>query len=320
MSSLSPWLILAAIACAVLGIFGLAHWWMDTRSGLRRRALARIEESLQRVEDTETLITGAARGQSLSVPPPSRLPIRRVLRYLEEAGLGPRLKWWASIALLWWAATAVAVSIWLGTGLLGSIVFAIFSLVPVAVVIHQHDQVAQALERQIPEALDVMARTLQAGKALPFCWKEMGDVLEKPIAPICRDIYLKLQYGGDLESVLRDTAQRIPSEDLRFFFVALIIQTRSGGNLVTLLRDQSQLIRERIAIREKIRALSAEGRLSGWLMGLMPFFVTAMMLLINPETMSLLWTTSTGLALIQAGLLLQLLGTLWIVSLTRIRV
>jgi tight adherence protein B len=90
--------------------------------------------------------------------------------------------------------------------------------------------------------------------------------------------------------------------------------------LIELLQDQSSLLRERIALRERIRTLSAESRLSAWIMGLMPFIVSALMYLISPKTMSLLWTTPAGLNLLQAGFLMQLLGVFWIWRLVRIDV
>lgn len=320
MNSAIEWATFAVVLFTGLAVFFSLRWWNETRSPLAQKARQRIEESLQEIENPGPLLGDIRREGITSTTRRARLPVGRITRYLEEAGLGAHLERWLAAIVLWWILALAVGSILIEPQILRGILVVVLWIIPIGVVISRHDRLADALEKQIPEALDVMARSLQAGKALPTSWREMGEILDKPMAPLCRDIHLKLQYGGELEDILREASRRIPSEDLKFFFVSLIIQTRSGGNLIALLRDQSQLIRERIAMRDRIRALSAEGRLSAWLMGLMPFFVAGLMLLINPETMSLLWERPAGLVMMQTGLILQVIGALWIIRLVRIRV
>jgi tight adherence protein B len=112
----------------------------------------------------------------------------------------------------------------------------------------------------------------------------------------------------------------VPSEDVKFFFTALRIQTRSGGNLVQLLRDQSELIRDRLALRGRIQAISSDSRMSAWILCIMPFLVSLMMYALSPKTMSLLWTTPVGVRMIEFGFVMQLVGVAWIARLVRIRV
>ncbi len=245
--------------------------------------------------------------------------LARPLRYIRAAGIQFNIVTLVSLSLAYVLASNLLIAIVVPAGL-RIVALALLFLAPVIVVRQRHSKREEALGRQLPEALDVMSRSLQAGRPLMYCWREMGDTLEAPLGPVCRDIHLKLEFGGDLDEVLRDTGTIIASEDVRFFLTSLSIQAKSGGNLIALLQAQSSLLRERLALRERIRTLSAESRLSAWIMGLMPFVVTAMMYLISPQTMSLLWTTPAGLTMLQAGLVMQLLGAFWIWRLVRIDV
>lgn len=310
---------LAGIGCGAAALTAVALWWQDTRSPLVRRARERIESSLIDLgEERQIFVAGPGaepakrRGDTSSVS--------GAIRYLNEAGLplSPRLAGW--LAFGWLLLVSMLVVNAVDSTVLRGLGILVGCALPVLLVVRRHAEAERALEKQLPEALDVMVRALQAGKPLPACWLEMSQVLEKPVAPLCHDIYLKMQYGGELDEVLREVSGRVPSEDVRFFFTALRIQTRSGGNLVQLLRDQSELIRDRLALRGRIQAISSESRMSAWIMGLMPFLVSLMMYLLSPKTMSLLWTTPAGIRMIEFGLIMQLVGVAWISRLVRIRV
>jgi tight adherence protein B len=310
---------LAGVGCGAAALAAVAIWWQDTRSPLVRRARERIESSLIDLGEERQIFVA-----SLGAEPAKRRgeanSVSGAIRYLNEAGLplSQRLAGW--LAFGWLLLVGVLVVNAVESGVLRGLGILIGCAIPVLLVVRRHSEAERALERQLPEALDVMVRALQAGKPLPACWLEMSQVLEKPIAPLCHDIYLKMQYGGELDEVLREVSGRVPSEDVRFFFTALRIQTRSGGNLVQLLRDQSELIRDRLALRGRIQAISSESRMSAWIMGLMPFLVSLMMYLLSPKTMSLLWTTPAGVRMIEFGLIMQLVGVAWISRLVRIRV
>jgi len=310
---------IAGLGCGVAAVAAGAMWWADTRSPLVRRTRERIESSLIDLgEERQIFVAGP--GAEPSKRRSETSSVSGAIRYLNEAGLplSPQLAGW--LAFAWLLLVSVLVVNAIESSVLRALGILVGCALPALLVMRRHAEAERALERQLPEALDVMVRALQAGKPLPACWLEMSQVLEKPIAPLCHDIYLKMQYGGELDEVLREVSGRVPSEDVRFFFTALRIQTRSGGNLVQLLRDQSELIRDRLALRGRIQAISSESRMSAWIMGLMPFLVSLMMYALSPKTMSLLWTTSAGIRMIEFGLVMQLIGVAWISRLVRIRV
>lgn len=112
----------------------------------------------------------------------------------------------------------------------------------------------------------------------------------------------------------------MPITDLRYFVVAVLIQRESGGNLTEMLINLSRLIRERLKLHDRVRVLSAEGRMSAWILGLMPFGLAAMLNLLNPEFMSVLWNDPIGVTILQWLAALMVIGVLMLRRIVRIRV
>ena len=176
------------------------------------------------------------------------------------------------------------------------------------------------LERQIPEALDLIARALRAGHAFSAGLQMAGEELSEPIAGEFRLVHDEINYGTSLQQALNNLGERIPITDLRYFIVAVLIQRESGGNLTEMLSNLSRLIRERLKLHAKIRVLSSEGRLSAWILGLMPFALTALLNFVNPEFMSTLWTDPIGIVILQWLAGLMVIGVLMLRRIVRIRV
>jgi tight adherence protein B len=176
------------------------------------------------------------------------------------------------------------------------------------------------LEKQLPDALDLMARALKAGHALASALQMVGDEAQDPIASEFRIVHDEINYGVSVETALMNLASRVPSTDMRYFVVAVLIQRETGGNLTEVLGNLSALIRERLRLLGKVQVLSAEGRMSGWVMGCLPFAVAAIINLINPGFMSVLWTDPMGLKIVYGMLFLMAMGGLWMRKIIRIRV
>jgi len=115
-------------------------------------------------------------------------------------------------------------------------------------------------------------------------------------------------------------AARVPVTDLRFFVIAVSIQRETGGNLAELLDKLGMLIRARFKLLGTIRVLSAEGRLSAWILSLLPFVLVVLINLVNPKFMSILWTDPAGIYLIGGGLILMTVGIFWMWRIIKIRV
>lgn len=183
----------------------------------------------------------------------------------------------------------------------------------------RHQRLA-LMERQLPEALDLMTRALRAGHAFSSGLQMAGDELAEPIAGELRLVHDEINYGTSLPQALTNLSERVPITDLRYFVVAVLIQRESGGNLTEILINLSRLIRERLKLHDRVRVLSAEGRMSAWILGLMPFGLAAMLNLLNPEFMSVLWNDPIGITILQTLAALMVIGVLMLRRIVRIRV
>jgi len=175
-------------------------------------------------------------------------------------------------------------------------------------------------EQQLPDALDLMGRALRAGHAFPGALKMVGDEMPEPVAGEFRTTFDELNYGISLQDALQNMATRLPSDDLRYFVIAVLIQRETGGNLTELLDNISALIRARLRLMGTIRVLAAEGKLSAWILGLLPFVLAAFLNFINPKFFSILWTDPVGLKLLWIVLVMMVVGVYWLRRVIRIHV
>lgn len=178
----------------------------------------------------------------------------------------------------------------------------------------------QLIERQLPDALDLMARAMQAGHAFSSALDMVGTEGPQPIAQEFQTTYDEIKFGIQAETALSHLAARVDSNDLRFFVVAVVIQRETGGNLAEILGQISALIRERQKLVGTIRVLSAEGRISAWILTLMPFVLAAVISVINREFISRLWTDPLGLRMVSVALVLMLFGVWWMWRMVKIRI
>jgi tight adherence protein B len=176
------------------------------------------------------------------------------------------------------------------------------------------------IELQLPDALDLMGRALRAGHAFPTTLQMAGDELNDPLAAELRTAFDEISFGISLPDAMLNLAKRVPSTDLRYFVVAVLIQRETGGNLTELLGNISAIIRDRIKLLGQIRVLSTEGKMSGWVLGLLPFGTAAMMQLTSPEFLRVLYTDPDGINLLMGAAVMMLVGAITMRNITIIRV
>ena len=176
------------------------------------------------------------------------------------------------------------------------------------------------IEQQLPGALDLMARGMQAGHAFPSALKMVGDECPEPVAGEFHIVFDEINYGISAQDALVNLTKRVPSADLQYFVISVLIQRGTGGNLAELLGNISTLIRERQKLLGAVRVLSAEGRLSAWILSLLPFVLAFVIHAINPGFLSVLFTDPVGPMLIGGALVMMVLGIIWMRRIIRIRV
>lgn len=205
---------------------------------------------------------------------------------------------------------------WLATLLIVGMAVAI----PTVVVQNSRQKRLQKFDEQLPDALDLIARALRAGHAFPSAIQMVASEAQEPISSEFRTTFEEINYGIPLNEAMQNFASRVPSLDLRYFIVAVILQRETGGNLAELLGNLSTLIRERFKLIGKIRVLSAEGRMSGYVLSGVPFAAAGFIYLTNPKFLSLLWTDPMGLKMLAGAAVLMVIGGIWMRNIVRIRI
>jgi len=163
-------------------------------------------------------------------------------------------------------------------------------------------------ERQLPEALDLMARALRAGHAFSVGMKMVGDEFSDPMGPeFCRTVE-EISFGIDVPEAMNNLNERVVSTDLKFFITALVVQRETGGNLAEIIEAISRLIRQRFELLARVKALSAEGRLSGIILFAMPFVMGGVLWWMNEDYMRLLIDDELGVMMIAGAGSLMILG------------
>jgi tight adherence protein B len=175
-------------------------------------------------------------------------------------------------------------------------------------------------EEQMPEAIDVIQRALKAGHPFNRCLKLVSEDMQDPIAREFELTFADISYGNDPRRALFGLLERVPSVTLTAFITAVMIQRETGGNLAENLGRISTVIRGRFRFQRRVKTLSAEGRLSGWILALTPLTLFALLWVLHPEYVDLLTKHPKGATLITAAVVMGTIGILWIRRLVRIDV
>ena len=211
-----------------------------------------------------------------------------------------------------------AVVIVLGTLVLLSTIFGgfLFPLVagliagccPIGYLYFKKEKRLRKFERQLPEALDLMARSLKGRPRICGGLQMVAQEFEDPIGREFERVLNEVNFGASVEQALKNLVQRVDVPDLKFFSVSVIIQRESGGNLAEILETIARLIRERFKLRGRIKALAAEGKLSAVILAGLPFCIALALMILNPHYLSVLISDPIGKFLMVVALCMMALG------------
>lgn len=195
----------------------------------------------------------------------------------------------------------------------GLIVFGVVGyLLPHFVLQRKVRQRAKMFDAQLGDALVLIANSLRTGysfmQAIDMVAKEMAPPISEEFARVIREMSL----GIPTETAMNGLTQRVDSEDLDLVVTAMLIQRQIGGNLAEILDKIAGTIRERVRLRGQIQTLTAQGRLSGVIVGVLPFAVGGFIYVVNPGYISGMFTNPVGQKMLAVGLVLQVLGILLI--------
>ncbi|MFL6210317.1 MAG: type II secretion system F family protein [Pyrinomonadaceae bacterium] len=173
---------------------------------------------------------------------------------------------------------------------------------------------------QLPDALELMSRALQAGHAFAESLHMISTEMPDPVATEFRKTYEEQNLGLSLKLALENLAARVPLLDLKMCITAIMIQRETGGNLAEILEKVAHTIRERFRIMEDLKTLTTSSRMSAWILCGLPIFVALAVTVMNPDYMSVLWKDPRGHYLIATAMGLQLTGMLVIRKILRIKI
>jgi tight adherence protein B len=226
------------------------------------------------------------------------------------------------ILLIWLMSGALGLSLaFFQYGPLGGLAgLALGLFVPYKALLMKKKHRTKQFEKQLPEALDLLARGLKAGHAFASGLQMVGEEMPNPIGIEFFKTFKEYNHGMDMNTALLNLCYRVDLKELRFFTTAIMIQRETGGNLTEILEKIAGLIRERFKLRNQIKALTAEGRLSGWILLGMPPVLFMVMLRLNPDYTLMLVHHPTGRWMAMTALVFQMLGILSIRKIVNIRV
>ena len=165
-----------------------------------------------------------------------------------------------------------------------------------------------AFNAALPDAIDLCGRSLRVGHSLVAALSILAEEAAEPARTEFAEVFKKQNYGLPLRDALLQMLDRVPSPDLRVFVTGVLVQKDTGGNLAEILDRIVQVVRERMRIARDIQVHTAQGRLTGWILCLLPVIMLLLINLFNPGYSKTLFDTATGHKLLYAGTGLLLLG------------
>jgi tight adherence protein B len=240
--------------------------------------------------------------------------------YIVQSGLS-----WTVGSLILTSTTAAALGVVIATltaspAFFGVAFALVFGLLPWAYVRRARGKRLRKLGLQLPDALDLVTRAMRAGHSLPLGIQLLTEEMQDPIAGEFRLVHEQVSFGVSLQQALANLCERVPLTDYRYFVVSVLIQRQSGGNLTEVLLNLSRLIRERIKLMGRVRVLSAEGRMSAWILSGLPFAIAALLQTFSPQFMGVMWTDPLGIKMVQILLTMMAMGIFVLSRIVKIRV
>jgi tight adherence protein B len=217
-----------------------------------------------------------------------------------------------SAAVLAWATTRMAIA--------PVIAGAIGAYLPFMVISRCRAKRMAMIEEQIPDAIDTMSRALRAGHPFNATLKMIAEDLDEPIAGEFDLTFGDINYGNDLRRAMLGLLSRVPSVTMMALVTSVLVQKETGGNLAEILKQISGVVRGRFKLYRKVKTLSAEGRMSAWVLALVPLILFALISVTTPDYLPILVDDPRGQKMLVYGMISGVLGILWIRRILRIEV
>lgn len=197
---------------------------------------------------------------------------------------------------------------------------ALLGAIPYVYLLWLKNQRLAMFERQLPEALELVSRALRAGHAFSVGLKMVGEEAADPIGKEFRQVFDEVSMGVALPQALDNMTHRVDSVDLRFFITSVLVQRETGGNLAEIIDSLAGLIRQRFELQLRVKALSAEGRISAAILLGLPIVVAMALFKTSPEYMWVLFTDPIGRNMATVGSIMMVIGAVMMKRMVNIKV
>ncbi len=195
-----------------------------------------------------------------------------------------------------------------GNGLLGVGAGLLLGAAPFAWILFMRNRRFEKFQAGLPEALDLMVSALRAGHSLIASMGLVARECADPVGSEFKTCFDEQNYGLEMKAALDNMQHRVPIQDLKITCTAIMIQKESGGNLAEVLDKTAHVIRERFRLKREVKVHTAQGRLTGWILSLLPVALGTALYFVNPGMMSVLWHKDIGIKLIWAAVGMTVLG------------
>jgi tight adherence protein B len=168
----------------------------------------------------------------------------------------------------------------------------------------------EKFQKQLPDGLELIARSLKAGHAFSSSMKMAADEFDDPLGPEFDETLNEINFGVNVPDALKNLAKRIDCPDMKYFVISVILQRETGGNLAEIIENLAYIIRERFKLYDKIKTLAAEGKISAIILGSLPFIVIIALRFTSPAYIRILFTDPAGKIIIGIALFMMVIGFL----------
>jgi len=251
----------------------------------------------------------------LRIPGPQRLD-----RFLQQANAQYRLGVFILLTIILALTGFFAGVLITGNYTLSIVIAPALAGIPFFYLCQKKKKRMEKFQRQLPEGLELIARSLKAGHSFPSGMKLAADEFDDPLGPEFDETLNEINFGVSVPDALKNLTDRIDCPDLKFFVISVILQRETGGNLAEIIESLSYIIRERFKLYGKVKILAAEGKLSAIILVALPFLIMIVLRFINPDYINTLLSEPAGRIMSGMAAFMMLIGILVMKKMVNIKV
>ena len=303
------YLIYILVALAAIFAIEATYLIISRRVSYKQRANSRLQ-GFDGGSEGEQILVELRRQRGLSKEGRFILPVLSLNRLVLQSGLRIGLARLIAICLIIGAATFALFGLYIKVGLLVSIIATIIAggVLPFMMLYFTRALRRYKFSSQLPDAIDIVVRSLRAGHPVPVALGMVGREMPDPVGSEFGMALDELTYGLDLEESMKNMYYRVEQEDLGLMVTAVSLQHSTGGNLSEVLSNLSRIIRARFKMRRKVRSLSAEGRVSAYGLSALPAIVFVTLKILAPGYYGDIWDEPITVPLLTGIIVWALIG------------